>query len=135
MSYYFQWCENDTWRCNCPYVFMDSFKIKAINYERQRHLDNKNKHIHQAKSGKGKSEIASTCKRKLLMFILIYYLKIILKKPNHKIMEKERVFLWDDYAKLDCVSEPLHQLVLLLDLISDCTTSQKFTPCIRKCRV
>lgn len=60
---------------------MDSFKIKPINYETQRHLDNKNKHIHQAKSGKGKSEIVSTCKKKLLMFILTYYFKIILKDP------------------------------------------------------
>lgn len=60
---------------------MDDFKIKPINYETQRHLDNKNKHIHQAKSDKGKSEIVSTFKKKLLMFILIHYFKIILKAP------------------------------------------------------
>lgn len=47
-------------------------------------------------------------------------------------MEKDHVFLWDDYAKLDCVSEPLYQLVLLLDLFSDCTTSQKFISCLCK---
>lgn len=39
---------------------MDSFKIKAINYERERHLDNKNKYIHQAKSGKGNTKIQLT---------------------------------------------------------------------------
>jgi len=70
---------------------MDSFKIKAINYERQRHLDNKNKCVHQAKSGKGKSEIASTCKRKLLMFILIYYFKII-TFPSPKLWTKIMCF-------------------------------------------
>lgn len=64
---------------------MDSFKIKAINYEQQRHSDNQNKCTYQAKSGKGKSEIASTCRKKLLMFILIYYLKIILKSPTIKL--------------------------------------------------